>query len=212
LGGPSASTRAQQSALVNAQTAEAQSLTNLSNAAIGNYQSETAPLVNYDQGLIKAANSGDYSQVISANAPAITNVNQQAAAAKQNIIQSIPAGPGRDAALAALPAQTGSQVASTLNSGYQNALSQLATIGNQSASIGLQGAGGALSGLQGASGSNVQLGQMQAAASPWNIVSSLAGGLGQAASGTNFKAGSGGGAASGAGGSLQSAVLDSFMV
>lgn len=168
----------------------------MSQQALSNLTTYTQPLVNADTSLVNAAQKGDYSQLIQASGSNIGTIDQQASQAKSNILSSMPAGPGRDVALAQIPGQTGNAIASTLNSTYQGALGQLAQLGGQFGNIGLQAAGGNLSGLQGGATTNVQLGQMQAAASPWNAVSSLVGAAGQAASGTNFKP-SGGGSSGG---------------
>lgn len=104
-----------------------------------------------------------------------------------------PAGPGRDAALSQLPAQTGNAVAGTLNQSFNTALSNLSNIGSMFGGVGLQAAGGELSGLSGAGQTTSEVGKLQAAASPWNQVGSLFGALGSAVGGTNLKPGSGGG-------------------
>ena len=199
MGGPSKQATAQQNQITQQELGLSQNLQNAGLSTLSSGTSNLNQVANYDTSVINAANSGNYSQLIGASGAQIGNINQQAAGAKSNILQNIPAGPGRDAALANLPAQTGNAVASTLNSTYNNALQQLAGIGTTQAGIGLQGAGGGISALGGASSSNQAYAQQTAAASPWNIVASLAGGVGQAASGTNFKSGgAGGGAGAGA--------------
>jgi len=64
-------------------------------------QTLTAPQKTYNTGVINAAESGNYSNLISAAGPATGTIAQTEKQAQEQIMSSVPAGPGRDYALAA---------------------------------------------------------------------------------------------------------------
>lgn len=144
-----------------------------------------APAISYDTGLVNAANSGNYSQLIQAAGPAVGNISNQFNSARQTIANTTPAGAGAQAAQAILPGQQAGAVASTLNSSYTGALSQLAQMGASYGGVGLQEAGAGLSGLSGAANTYGQLGNQQAQgkASTMNFLGQLGGAAGAAVGG-----------------------------
>lgn len=146
--------------------------------------------------------SGNPQSVISAAAPQIGQIANNAQQAKANIMNNTPAGAGRDFALAQLEQGKSSQVSSTLNSLVTQAPQVLAQIGAGQASEGLQMTGAGFTGLgQGASSfasgqsslSSIAQEQNARKASTMSFFGSLVGAAGNAAGGGAF--GSLGGAA-----------------
>src|SRR4029077_16443219 len=130
----------------------------------------------------------------------IAQGNQQA---RENILDSQPAGAARDFALAGLKRDQSAQTSGLLNNTYLSAFPTLAGLGTTNAQIGLQQLGGGLSGLSGGAsslgGAGTQIGklnQMQAnqKASWLGSLGGLAGTLGGAALGIPGLFGGGGGA------------------
>lgn len=157
----------------------------LATQALSQQQQLYAPTINYDTGLVNAANKGDYSQLISASGPALGAISGQFDQAKNNILNNTPAGPGQSAALAQLPTQQAGATASTLNQTFQGALAQLSGLGTNMGQTGLQLAGADLSGLSGAATTygNVAQQKAQAKSSMDSLFGSIAGGIGTAAGG-----------------------------
>lgn len=160
----------------------------LAQQSLGQMNALYQPAISYDTGLVNAANSGNYSQLIQAAGPQLGTISSQFQQAKQNIANTTPAGAGAQAAQAMLPGQQAGAVAGTLNQGYNNALSQLTQLGASYGGVGLQEAGAGLSGLSGAANTYGTVGQEQASAksSTMGLLGSLAGGVGEAASGGVF--------------------------
>ena len=137
----------------------------------------TQPAISYNQGVVNAANSGNYAGLIQAAGPATGAISQQAQQAQQQIRNSVPAGAGQQAALAQLPQQVASQEASTLNQTYQGALNNLTQIGAAYGGVGLQESGLSTSAANSAGSAYGAVGQEQAASK-----ASTMGFLGQIAS------------------------------
>ena len=148
-------------------------------------QTLTAPLEQANQNIIDASKTGNYSQLISAAGVPITNITQQTKQAQESAYNNIPAGAGRDAALAQAKLGEGTNIASTLNQLYQNALTSQAQLGSGAASIGLQEAGAGLNAGGQASQSNqtVMQAQEQAKSSTMGVFGSLIGAGGALGSG-----------------------------
>ena len=164
------------------QTATGQQFGVLAQQSLQQMNTLEAPAINYYSGLVNSANQGNYNQLVQSAGPTLGNITQQQNAALENIYSNVPAGAGRDYALAMLPQNTAGQVAQTLNSSYTGALSNLAQLGAGYGSTGLQEAGASLSGLSGASQTQgtVMNAQAQSKASTMGFLGALAGAGGQA--------------------------------
>ena len=151
-------------------------------------QTLTAPLQTYNQNLIDATNSGNYGAIINAAGPEITNLTTTNAQTNEAIMNSVPAGAGRDAALAEAKQSQGTGVATTLNQLYEQALQSQANLGTGAAQIGLQESGAALNAGGQASSSNqaVMSAQTQQKADQLGVFGSLFGAAGTAAGGGAF--------------------------
>lgn len=185
MGGPSKATQQAQTNIAQQQANTASQFGALAQQSLGKMDALYQPAISYDTGLVNAANSGNYSQLIQGAGSQIGTISNQFNQAKQNISNTVPAGAGAQAAQAILPGQQAGAVAGTLNSSYQGALSQLAQMGASYGGVGLSEGNTQLSGLQGAASTYGQVGQEQAAgkASTMGFLGSLAGGAGSAAGG-----------------------------
>ena len=136
-------------------------------------QQEQAPLVNFLQGIA----GGNKSDLTTAAAPILSQISGGAQKSKDTIMATMPPGAARDEALANLQVSNKSNVASTLNSTYTNALGALGNVGNTNAGLSLNAFGGGLSGLSGASSTENSVMQADAAskASTMGFLGSLAG-------------------------------------
>jgi hypothetical protein len=154
-------------------------------------QTLTAPQKTYNTGVINAAESGNYSNLISAAGPATGTIAQTEKQAQEQIMNSVPAGPGRDYALAASKQGEATQMSTTLNQLFQNALQSNTNIGLASAGIGLQETGAGLNSANIASQSNqaVMSANEQAKSSTMSMIGQLAGAGGAAVSGGFAKGG-----------------------
>lgn len=105
--------------------------------------------------------SGDYSKMIQAAAPMLSNIAKQYTSVKQNIMDTTPSGAGRAFSLASLGRDQANSNAGALNNAYLSAFSGLAGLGNTIGGIGLQETGAGLRGTEGAAQTNAQLQQVQ---------------------------------------------------
>lgn len=190
----------------NVATAQQQAATQygqLAQQSLGQMNTLTQPAINYYSGLVNAANSGNYGGLVQAAGPTLGTISQQGQAAQNNIISGTPAGQGRNEALALLPGQQANAVSSTLNQQYNAALGNLTQLGAAYGGLGTSLAGAQLSGLGGAATTygNVANQQAQSKADTTNLLGSLAGAAGTAASGGAF------GTLGGGGGGSSSALL-----
>jgi hypothetical protein len=188
-GGPSESVQRQQAQIAQQQQQTAQQYEQLSQQALGKMDTLTQPAISHDTNLINAANKGNYNQLISAAGPAVGTISQGAMQAKQNIMNTIPQGAGRDAVLASIPLQQANQTSAALNQAYNSALGNLTQIGAAYGGVGLQEGTTSLAGFQGAANTTGQLGeeQVQGKANTLGFIGSLAGAAGTAAGGGAFK-------------------------
>lgn len=140
-----------------------------------------APLV----GFLKSMISGNAGTRLSAAAVPIGQIAQGAQQARESIYDSVPAGAGRDFALAGLKRDQYSQTSGLLNQAYLSAFPTLANLGTGNANIGLQLQGAGLrAGEAGVSGiSNINQRDAQTKASTMGLLGGLAGAAGNAASG-----------------------------
>ena len=160
-------------------------------------QALAAPQIAYNTSLVSAAQKGDYSGLISAAGPAMGTIASTNKQAQEAVYDNIPAGPGRDYALAASKRGEATDVSTTLNQLFQNALQGNTNIGMQKAGIGLQESGAGLNAGSLASSSNaaIMLAQEAGKSSSMGAFGSLLGAAGQAAGGALGE----GGALTGAG-------------
>jgi hypothetical protein len=95
--------------------------------------------------------SGNRSAALAASMPAISQITGGYNAAQEQIMNSVPPGPARDAALANLQTQRATSTANTQAQLVEQAPSNLANIGSGLGAFSLQQVGAALSGYSGAS-------------------------------------------------------------
>lgn len=121
--------------------------------------------------------SGNPSAVLAATAPTISTLSPQFTASQEQIQDSIPPGPARDAALAQLAVNKNSTIAGTEANLVAGAPATLANIGAGLGAESLQQIGAALSGLSGANTSATGIAQEENASEANKIgaVGSLAG-------------------------------------
>lgn len=121
--------------------------------------------------------TGDRAAALSAAQPIIGQLSSGFAAAKQNIMNSIPPGAARDKALADLQAQYATSIGGAQAQLVSQAPTTLANIGTSVGQFGLQELGAQLNALSGGSTTNFNTGQLQAQqqASLLNFFGSLAG-------------------------------------
>jgi hypothetical protein len=149
------------------------------------------PLVDFYTGIA----SGSQANRISAAAPLLGQISQGAKQAEDNIYNTVPAGAGRDVALAQAQIQQSQSSAGAMNQAYTGALQNLgqlaagqATLGLQQEGAGFTGTGQALTGFQQGQGAlqNIMTAQNQRKASTMSFLGSLAGAAGTAAGGGAF--------------------------
>ena len=146
-------------------------------SAISSGQNLINPLEQYNTGIIDSATKGNEQALISAAGPQITNITSLAKQAQESAYDSMPAGAGRDAALAQGKLAEGTNISTALNQIFQQALTQNATLGAGTQALGLQETGAGLNSLN--IGSASSQASMQAAeqskSSALSFLGSLAG-------------------------------------
>ncbi len=153
------------------------------------------PAIQFAQGLA----SGNPADVTKAAAPQLSQIAQQYAGAKQNILDTTPKGAAQDFALMQLPQQQANTTAGLLggevNAGMntllglgQGAQGALGNIASGLGGLSMQQLGAGLTSGQGASQTNqsVMNAQAQQKANTMNFLGSLSGAAGTAASGGVF--------------------------
>ena len=170
-----------QKAITNTGTSTAGNFLSMANNSISSGQNLINPLEQYNTGIIDSATKGNESALISAAGPQITNITGMQKQAQESIYNSMPAGAGRDAALAEGKLKEGTDVSTSLNQLFQQALTQNATLGAGTQALGLQEAGAGLNSLNIGSQSNQASMQAseQAKSSTMSFLGSLAGMGGQ---------------------------------
>lgn len=178
-------TQSSEQALASSQAQLGQQYAGLASQSLGQMNALYQPAIQADTSLVGAAQKGDYSQLIQAAGPQLGILASQNQQASQLTTNSMPAGAGRDSALAQLPQQQASAVAGTLNNSYAQALQQLTQLGSSYGSTGLQEAGAGLAGLTsaGSTYNSVAQSQAQGKASTMSFLGSLAGAGGAAFAG-----------------------------
>lgn len=188
MGGPSKQDKTQEQQDSAAQAKIGQEYADMAKSELQKQNQLQQPSIDYLTGIINAGNSGDYSKLITAAGAPISNITQQAQQSKEQIYNNIPAGAGRDAALAQTRTATGNNVASTLNQVYLSAFPQLAGLGTQAGQTGLQETGASLRGYEGSANTtnNVMQADSQSKASTMSFLGALAGAGGSALGGTDL--------------------------
>ena len=141
------------------------------------------PLVNFNNSIL----GGNQQALIAAAGPQLGNIATQTQSSEANIMNTVPAGAGRDYALAQAQLGEGSQNAGLLNQLYTGALQSNAALGSQALGAGLSEQGATLSAASGATSAygasnqaygNIQQVQAQKKAATMGFLGSLAGGAG----------------------------------
>lgn len=129
--------------------------------------------------------AGNPAAVLAATAPTISTLSQQFPASQEQIQNSLPPGPARDAALAQLTNTKNSTIAGTEANLVQQAPGTLANIGAGLGAESLQQIGAALSGFSGANttAQGIETNANAEKANTIGLISGLTGGLGTAAGG-----------------------------
>lgn len=145
------------------------------------YQQDIQPLT----AKLTALSAGDRNQALAAAMPVISQVSGGYDAAKQSILNTVPPGAARDAALANLEVQKGTATGGALATQVQSAPEELANLGAGVGAFSLQQLGAALSGYGGANqaASGVAQEESAAQANKLGLISGLAGAAGTAAGG-----------------------------
>lgn len=108
-----------------------------------------------------ALSSGDPYAIARATAPATQQADIAAAGAKQNILNSGPAGGEKNLALAQVDVNRGAQVGKTASEGYTNSFNALASLSGQGVGESTSAAGTAISGYNSANSGLGNLGNQQ---------------------------------------------------
>lgn len=194
-----------QSAQQNQQIAQqqsgiAQSYLDLSKGELARRTQLQQPLVDFN----KAITGGNMDAAISAMGVPLGNIARSSKQTTENIFNTIPAGAGRDYALASVERDKGSQSAGALNSAFMQALAGNSALGSEALQAGLQQEGATASSFGGATNANYASGNTaanlsnqaaQRKATTMGFLGSLAGAGGSVARG--FLSGGGGGAFAG---------------
>jgi hypothetical protein len=171
----------QENSIAQQQIGIAQQANTLSQQQMAQRQALQAPAIDQLTKII----SGDKNALTSATSVPIGQLAKSAQATKENIYDQIPAGAGRDVALAQNTMNKNTGVASFLNDTYMKAFPALAQMGSESGNVGLQALGGSENAFSGASSTTGQVMQADSAnkASTMGLLGSLAGAGGMAAMG-----------------------------
>ncbi len=183
MGGPKkANVQAEQAGYQNL-TAQGNTLIGQGNTNIGKQQEYQNPLVNFLKG-----NMTNQASRVSTNAIPIGQIAQGNAQARENILDSTPAGAGQQFALAGLKRDQAAQTSGLLNSTFLSSFPTLANIGNVDASTGLQQLGGGIRGIEGGAQGLGQINNRdaQSKASTLGMIGGLAGAAGKIATGGLF--------------------------
>ncbi len=155
--------------------------------AIGQGQSAIDKMNQYQNPLIQylKGQMTNQSNRVASNAVPIGQIAQGGQQARENILDSVPAGAGRDFALAGVKRDQAAQTSGLLNSTYLAAPGGLAALGSQQGQLGtaLTGQGGGLLGGASTTYGNVAQQQAQANQGWMNALMGVAGIAGKVATG-----------------------------
>ena len=174
-GGKVSQSRTQENQIIADQRAQAADLQQKSNASMARGQAYQEPLVQFLQSVI----GGNSTTTNQAMAPVLGQIAQRNQQAGEQIRSTLPAGAGRDYALAGLARDKGAQVAGATNSTFLSAFPQLAAIGGQETNSGLQQTGASISsqGNAGTGAANVFQQDVQQQQNKMNAISGLIGSM-----------------------------------
>ncbi len=177
MGAPKADMNAERS-IGTQQNQQAQWSIGQGQAAIDKMNQYQSPLIQYARGQMT-----NQSNRVAANAVPIGQIAQGAQQAKENILDSAPAGAGRDFAIAGLKRDQSAQTSGLLNSSWLNSHGILAQLGQQQGQLGtaLTGQGGGLLGGAATTYGNVAQQQAQANQGWMNALMGVAGIAGKVA-------------------------------
>lgn len=150
-------TDARQAAIAQSQYQTGQDLTKSGSDITSKGLDLYSPAINFYKGLA----SGDYSKMVQAAAPILSNISKQYTNVKQNVMDTTPSGAGRAFAVASLGRDQANANAGALNNAYMSAFTNLAGLGDKISGVGLQQTGAGLRGTEGAAQTNNQLQQVQ---------------------------------------------------
>jgi hypothetical protein len=181
MGGPSKDDKSFTRQIAYDEAQVGRDMTAMAKEEMGRRRELQQPLIDFYQKAI----SGDSKTLMAATATPIGQLTKSANASKENIYDSIPAGPGRDVALAQNTMNKNTGIASFLNQTFVSAFPGLASLGTESGQVGLQGFGGGLRGFEGAGSTigNVMQADAQGKAATMGLFGSLAGAAGMATGG-----------------------------
>lgn len=181
MGGPKKENRDAELAATRGQLELGNKLAAQSDERLKTQQAYEAPLVGWLKGII----GGDTRSKLATAAVPIGEITRGTAAARENILDSVPAGAGRDFALSSLRRDEAGQKATFLNNAFLNAFPALAKVGQGNANIGLQQLGGGLRSTEAGVSNigNINNRDAQSKASTLGLIGNLAGAAGGAAFG-----------------------------
>lgn len=205
IGGVKDEDRKQQRQLAESQNAVSQEQLALARADRAQRDTLQAPLI----GQLQKITSGDRKTQLSAIAPQIGEINRGFAAAKENILSSVPSGAAREFALSQMEREKPAQVATLFNTTYTGGLDKMANLGSGLGAFSLQELSAGLKAGELAGNTRGQIMQQdaQAKAATLGFLGSLAGGAANIATGgmaSMGKKGGGGGGSYNPGGFLDS--------
>ncbi len=174
MGGPSKQDKQAQRDISAQELAMGRELAALGREQMAQQKEYQAPLAN----LLKLITGGDRALATQTMAPAISEISRGTEASKEAILEQVPAGAGRDFALAQAEGGRASQVSNLMNKTWLDAFQQLAGLGQGAAQIGLNAYGGGFRGME--AGSNTINSVMQADAASRAATFGLIGSLAQA--------------------------------
>jgi hypothetical protein len=180
MGGPSQQTINTQGQITGEQLQIAEQQNQLQQANYGRMLQMEQPAIDLYSGLVGTGPGGvggspSQNTSLQTAMPFISQISQGYNNATQQIYNNLPPGAARDLAISQASQQKDVATANFMTNSVLQAYDKLANMGAGFGSLSLQELGGSLSGYSGASGANQQLGSMQAAASPWNMISQFAG-------------------------------------
>lgn len=175
MGGGGNSAQQASTAISQQQANTGQEFVNLAQNSLAQSTALEQPLVNFYSSIL----SNQPGALNTAISPQLGNIAKNSQQTQANIMNTVPAGAGRDAALAQAQVQQGQQTAQTQNTAINSAYTGLAQLGAAQAGVGLSEAGAGLSGFSGAQqGYQVQeQAQAQEKSATLGAIGSIVGGV-----------------------------------
>lgn len=185
--GGSGSTQNSQQQIAQQQQATSQQYLQLAQQEFGQATALEQPAVNYYEGIVNAASSGNYGNILTAAGLPISQISQAGQSSQANIMNQVAPGAARDYALAANARATPTAEAQAVNQIYTSAFPALAQLGAGNAQLGVAQSSAGISSSNSAANTYGQVAQeqSQSKASTLGFLGNLAGAAGQGVSG-NF--------------------------